>query len=290
MASQALSYIGPYRLLNSVHTSGPTKIWQAFHDGKQEMFGVKAVVKEPRKHRSQVALLRREFDVGQKVGHARIIRFFEYGLERGIPYVVMEWFSAPNMKQRIRQGNDQIAYLVPTIVEQAAEGLAYLHHQKWVHRDIKPDNFLVADDGTVKLIDLGLAVRVRRGLGRLFALRSKVQGTRSYMSPEQIRGEVVDERSDVYSFGCTMYELLSGTPPFTGVSANELLNKHLKTSPPTLEAIDANITPQFAKLVRRCMAKDPNARPESLNEFLREVRMHRVFKSVPPPPQQAPAK
>ena len=136
----------------------------------------------------------------------------------------------------------------------------------WVHRDIKPDNFLVADDGEVKLIDFALAKRRRRGLAKWLTPRTKIQqGTKSYMSPEQIRGLPLDERADLYSFACTIHELVSGKPPFTGASVIDLLTKHLKSSPPSLEAQNPNVTPAFAQLVRRSMAKDPNARPKSVD-------------------------
>ncbi len=286
MAPAAPANIGPYRLLNVVHTGQATQIWQAYHDGKQRLFGIKTLKQEYRRTREHVGYLRWEHTVGQKVIHQQIIRVYEYDTDRGSPYLAIEWFSAPNMKQRIQQGIDKIAHLLPKIVEQAAEGLGYFNQQGWVHRDVKPDNFLVADDGGVKLIDFALACRSRQGLGKLLASKSKVQGTRSYMAPEQIRGAVLDCRADVYSFGCTIHELVSGKPPYTGVNANELLRKHLKAPPPSLEAVDGNITPGFAQLVRRAMAKDPAARPKSVNDFLTEFRMHRVFKITPRPPEE----
>ena len=111
--------------------------------------------------------------------------------------------------------------------------MQYLHEQGWIHRDIKPDNFLVNEEGDVKLIDFALAARERKGLGKLFG-RTKVQGTRSYMAPEQIRGKGLDARTDIYSFGCMLYELVSGRLPFTGVSPEELLRKHLYAPIPVL--------------------------------------------------------
>ena len=194
----------------------------------------------------------------------------------------MEWFSAPNMKQRLLQGIDKIGPLIPKIIDQAAEALGYFNRMGWVHRDIKPDNFLVTDEGEVKLIDFALAKRRRRGLAKWLTARTKIQqGTKSYMSPEQIRGLPLDERSDLYSFACTLHELVSGKPPFTGVSVTDLLTKHLKSAPPSLEALNPNIMPAFAQLLRRAMAKDRNARPKSVDDFLREFRMIRVFRSMP---------
>ena len=146
---------------------------------------------------------------------------------------------------------------------------------------MKPDNFLVDPEGTAKLIDFALAVRKKGGLARLFAGKSKIQGTRSYMSPEQIRGQPLDQRADLYSFGCMIYELLGGKPPYTGSTTNELLNKHLKSAVPPLQASNRNVSDQFAELARRLLAKKPSERPESMTEFLREMRAAKVFK-VPP--------
>ncbi len=122
----------------------------------------------------------------------------------------MEFHPGKNIKMLLRLGIETFGHLAPTIITNAALGLQYLHEQGWVHRDIKPDNFLVTEDGDVKLIDFALAQRIRTGLSRLFGGRTKVQGTRSYMAPEQIRGKALDGRTDMYSFGCMLYELLSG--------------------------------------------------------------------------------
>jgi eukaryotic-like serine/threonine-protein kinase len=206
---------------------------------------------------------------------------YRFDWDRGQPYVAMEWFSAPNMKQRILQGVERIAPLAQQIIDQAAEALGYFNRMGWVHRDIKPDNFLVGDQGEVKLIDFALAKRQRRGLAKWFMPRAKIQGTKSYISPEQIRGEAVDQRADLYSFACTVHELVCGKPPFTGVNVNDLLNKHLKTSPPSMEAVNPNVTSEFAQLVRRSLAKQPTERPESVDDFLLEFRRIRLFRTAP---------
>ncbi len=289
MATATPGYIGPYRLLNVVHTGQTSQIWQAYHDGEDQLVGIKTLLKEYWRDREQVGYLRWEYAVGCKMDHDRIVRIHEFGTERGNPYVALEWFSAPNMKQVIHQGVGKIAHLLPHIIEQAADGLSYFNQAGWVHRDVKPDNFLVSEDGEVKLIDFALARRSSRGLRKLVTPRPKVQGTRSYMAPEQIRGAVLDDRADVYSFGCTVHELISGKPPFTGVSADELLRKHLRATPPSLEAVDKNITPAFAQLVRRSLSKKPADRPQSVGDFLMELRVTRIFKSPPRPPKDVPA-
>jgi len=284
VAFEAPGNLGPYRLLNVVHTGQTSQIWQAYHDVQQRVFGVKTLLSKYQRERDHVGYLRWEYSVGQKAIHERIIHIFEYGTDRGSPYLAMEWFPAPNMKRKIQDGVDKIAYMLPKIIEQAAEGLSFFNQLGWVHRDIKPDNFLVSDDGEVKLIDFALARRSKSGLGKLLSPKGKVQGTRSYMSPEQIRGLAVDQRADVYSFGCLLYELAAGKPPFTGVTGDDLLRKHLRAPIPMMEGVDHNITPEYSDLVRRSLAKKPDARPKSLDDFLNEFRSIRVYKIPPEAP------
>ena len=280
-------FLGPYRLLNVVNTSPSSTIWQAYHDAQQKFFALKALLTDHQRQPRHQEYLKREHAVGSKLDHQRLIKIFEYKVDRGIPFLAMEWFSCPNLKQRIRQGIDSYRHLVPTIIEQSAESLAYLGQQGWVHRDVKPENFMVNDQGDVKLIDFALAQRSKGRLAKLLSFKSKIQGTRSYMSPEQIRGQALDGRADLYSLACTVFELLAGKPPFTGDSPDEVLVKHLKTSPPPVTATNENVTQEFAELIRKAMAKDPADRPKSAEAFLREFRATRIFTRDPKPPPKA---
>jgi len=277
----ALSYVGSYRLLKLVHDGEASRIWQAYHDGSQQFVGIKTLTEKYKGNRERIGYLRWEYAVGVKLMHPCILRIHEFGIDRGTPYLAMEWFPAPNMKLRIHQGIDRMAHLLPRIILQATEALAYFNEQGWIHRDVKPDNFLIDDDGDVKLIDFALARRKRGFLGRLFSQRSKVQGTRSYMSPEQIRSWALDERADLYSLGCTLFHLVAGNPPFTATNTDQLLKKHLKSPPPSLEAANRNVTPAFSGLIRATMAKKASERPASVQAFLNQLRGIRLFLNTP---------
>jgi eukaryotic-like serine/threonine-protein kinase len=275
------SRVGPYRLLNLVRAGKTCEVWEVLNDLNGQRRAIKLLADEAARNREEVGYLKHEHQVGQKLSHPQVINIYEFGSDHDAVFLAMELFAAPNLKQWIHQGVESFAALAAWAIQRAGEGLAYFHSQGWVHRDVKPDNFLMNAEGQVKLIDFALAIRPKRGLARLFSGRSKVQGTRSYMSPEQIRAQPVDQRSDLYSFACMVYELLGGKPPYTGNSTNDLLNKHLRAAVPPLQAANRNVSDDFAELVRASLAKDPDERPASVDEFLREMRSMKVFK-IPP--------
>jgi len=273
--------VGPYRLLNLVRTGKTCQVWEVMHDARSQRLAIKLLASEFHQDRTEVGFLKHEFEVGRKLDHPHVIRMFDFGTDREDVYLAMELFAAPNIKQLVHQGVEHFAAVLPRVIEQASEGLSYFHEQGWIHRDIKPDNFLMKPTGEVKLIDFALAQREKRGLAKLFASKGKIQGTRSYMSPEQIRCQSLDQRADIYSFGCMLYELVAGRPPFTGQSTPDLLNKHLNSAPPSPQSANRNVTEDFANLVRSMLSKSPQARPSSMEEFLREFRSLEIFK-VPP--------
>lgn len=271
--------LGPYRLLNLVMTGQTSQVWEVLHESTRERYALKMLLVDHR-DREQLSFLKNEYLVGKSLSHPRIIKFHELGTDRKISYVIMEFFPHPNLKQLIRRDLAKLAHHTQKIIEQSAESLAYMHEKGWIHRDVKPENYLVDPHGEVRLIDFALSEKRRSGLAKLFGSK-KVQGTRSYMSPEQIRGEALDFRSDIYSFGCSLFELATGKLPFTGTDSNDLLRKHLNNPPPSLEAANPNVTPEFAQLVKRLLAKRPQDRPESLTTFLRELKSTRIFKVTP---------
>jgi serine/threonine protein kinase len=251
------------------------------NDLKGERLAIKLLSGDAARDREEVNFLKHECHVGRGLDHPNVIKIYDFGSERDAAYLVMELFQGQNLKQLINQGVEALAPIAGDIIRKAAAGLAYFHAQGWIHRDIKPDNFLTSPQGDVKLIDFALATRRKGGLARLFAGKAKIQGTRSYMSPEQIRGQSLDARADIYSFGCTVHELLSGKPPYTGTSTNDLLTKHLRAPIPPLQASNRNVGDDFAQVVRRTLAKKPEDRPASMEDFLNETRGMKIFK-VPP--------
>ena len=260
-----------------MHYGNATQIWQVVDDTIGDSYALKTLSESRMNDRREAGFLKHEFTIGSKIDHPKIIRYVEFNIVKGQPYLVTDWFAGANLKRWIDQEGDKLRELLPKIVDEAADGLAYLHQLGWIHRDVKPTNFLADEQGGVRLIDLALAYRPKQGIMRFLPKKKEVLGTPSYMSPEQIRGKAVDERSDVYSFACMVHELIAGTPPHTGNSSNEVLSRHLKAKPPSLVASDKNVTPQFADLICRSLAKAPEDRPQSIQEFRIQMRHARIF-------------
>ena len=282
--TKSRDFIGPYRLARLIRVGSTAEVWEAIEEHEQGRVALKMLKHSLSTNKSEVALLKHEYNVAKDLKSPRVINVTEYREDGGRPCLVMELFSEMNMKQALRRGPESLAYMLDKIIEQSAEGLYYMHTKNWIHLDVKPDNFLVGRDGTVKLIDFTIAEKKKSSFGQLF--KSKVvKGTRSYMAPEQIRKKKCDERTDVYAFGCVLYELCTGKPPYTGDTPNDLLTKHLNASIPSPIVHNDNVTREFANLVKSMMAKKQDGRPASMWEFLKVFRGTQVFRKRPRKPE-----
>ncbi|MDA9840825.1 serine/threonine protein kinase [Rubripirellula sp.] len=278
-------FLGPYRLTRLIRVGSTAEVWEAVNETTKERYALKVLKQSLAVNKAEIALLKHEYNVAKDLSSPRVVKIHEYREDSSRPMLVLELFSELNMKQALRRGPESLAFMLDKIVEQSAEGLYYMHTKNWIHLDVKPDNFLVSRDGTVKLIDFTIAQKKKTGLAKLFHSVKVAKGTRSYMAPEQIRRKVCDERTDVYAFGCVLYELCTGKPPYTGDNPNDLLNKHLSASIPSPIVHNANVTKEFADLVKSMMAKSPDNRPPSMWEFLKAYRGIEIFKKRPRKPE-----
>ena len=278
-------FFGPYRLARLIRSGSVSEVWEAIEENTNERYALKILKRNFIKDKNEISMLKHEYNVGKDLQSPRIIKILKYMVANDRPFLVLELFSELNLKQALRRGPESLAFMLETIITQAGEGLYFMHTRGWLHLDIKPDNFLVSRDGETKLIDFTITERKKKGLSKLFHKTKVARGTRSYMAPEQIRRKVCDERTDIYAFGCVLYEMCTAKPPFTGDTPNDLLNKHLTASIPSPIVHNDNITTEFAALVRRMMAKSPSDRPESMWEFLKEVRTTQIFRKRPRKPK-----
>jgi serine/threonine protein kinase len=280
-------FVGSYRMYHLIRAGAIYEIWAVRPMSETTAYAMKWLPPGPKYTRAHVSELKHEYHVGVSLEHRAVIRTIEFDTTSNGAYLLLELFKVPNLKQHIVAGAKKLQHRAKEILTEAAAGVAHLHEKGWVHRDIKPDNFLVNDENVVKLIDFNLARKPVGAIGKLFGSRMKVQGTHSYMAPEQIRGQQVDARADVYSFGCMIHEFFSGKPPFTANTPNELLQRHLRSRPPDLTVVDKNITPEFARYIQSMMAKEPRERPANMKDVMMEIKTQKIFYNTPQPPAAA---
>ena len=274
--------VGDYRLYHMIRAGAVYEIWAVRRVSGSDAFAMKWLPKDSPKHSGQaVRELKHEYTVGKALDHKACIKTLDFGTGRNGAWLLMEFFKTPNLKQQIGADVRALQWRVKDVLTNAAAGLAHMHDNGWVHRDVKPDNYLINDENEVRLIDFTIAAKQTGGIGKLLGAKVKVQGTYSYMSPEQIRGQGVDPRDDIYSFGCLAYEVLAGKLPFTANTPPELLQKHLKARPPSLTVADPNIHPDFAAYVLKMLAKKREERPQSMKEVMVKIKTEPIF-YVPP--------
>jgi serine/threonine protein kinase len=273
-----------YRLVNLMMTGQTSQVWDASETTSGRHFALKMLLPEHAKSAEQRRYLFHEAEVGRKITHPQIIKMLELIRDPVHPYLLMEFFPSTNLKLRLMRKDPLIHENLREIVEQTATGLAFMHAKGWVHRDVKPDNILVNARAEVRIIDFALAQRRQSRKSGLFGLKKKkgkAQGTRSYMSPEQIRGEPLDERADIYSFGITLYELLTFRPPFRASSGEELLKKQMFEKPAPPSSYNPDVTKEMSDLVMSMLSKQPEGRPRDFSDLLVKFRGVRVFKTAP---------
>lgn len=204
---------------------------------------------------------------GSIVEHPNVVRIYEHGERDGIPYLVMEQVSGERLCAKLAREGGVSLRRAAEIVRELLHGLAALHAAGIVHADVKSDNLLVDGRDRVKLIDFGLAHPDLEGRPRGVRTRDMVSGTPDYMAPEVIRGEGSTAASDIYAAGVILYELVTGTTPFSGGSCSDIVNRHLREPvvPPALRRTD--LPPILDRIIMRALEKDPTKRFASAAAF-----------------------
>ncbi|RME03763.1 MAG: serine/threonine protein kinase [Planctomycetota bacterium] len=279
--SMSMPKVPGYKLLSKIAEGGSAAVYKGEKYNSQEKVALKIIHKRHLENKQALAEFYREAKLCLPLQHENIIQFKELVKNGTRPTIVMEYFPSQTLKYIIKTQKKLPLYKALRYLLQAAQALQYLHEKGIVHKDIKPENFLVGNKDRLKLIDLSLAETLeelskKKWLSWL--IKPKAQGTPTYIAPEQIQRKIPSPQTDIYSFGITCYEILTGHPPFYASDPNSLLEKHIKEKPKSILSTNPEIPKVVNDAVMKMMEKKPELRPKNLKEFLKVAE--RAYKSA----------
>ena len=269
--------IGNYRVLAKVMDGHYSQIYRVLEPDTQREMALKVLLPHAAESKYHLQAIAREARICMRLSHRNIIKGYRFFPEARYPFFVMEYFRGQNLRVRIYHHHDVVYNQPIKIIRQIAEGLAYAHGKRIVHKDLKPENVLVDNRGQVKIIDFALAEEMRPRWWASLLGRKRIAGTRSYMAPEQIRGQELDPRTDIYALGATIYEMMCRRPPFTADTPDELLAKHLREEAVPMRMRNPEVSEGLNQLVLKMLAKDPEDRPVNMGavlEMLAEIEAY----------------
>jgi len=267
--------LGPYEVLSPLGAGGMGEVYRARDTRLGREVAVKVLPAEVHSDEDRLKRFDREARSASALNHPNILTVHDVGVHEGVPYVVTELLEGRTLREEIA-GGALSPRKAGDLAIQVAQGLASAHESGIVHRDLKPENIFVTKDGRAKILDFGLARAMpARGAAEEtdaptatgITEAGVVLGTAGYMSPEQVCGQPADERSDLFSFGAVLYEMLTGRRAFRGRSAPETMSAVLREEPPPVLEVNPGVPPAFERVVRRCLEKKPELRFQSARDL-----------------------
>src|SRR5205809_1372030 len=275
MTITAGTKLGRYEIRSKIGEGGMGEVYRAYDPKMNREIAIKILPAAFSADKERLARFEQEAQAAGSLNHPNILVIYHIDTHDGSPYIVTELLEGETLRQRIggvtlpqRRAIDYALGI--------AHGLAAAHEKGIVHRDLKPDNIFITKDGRVKILDFGIA-KLTQPDGSLSQTEiptrrvdtdpGVVMGTVGYMSPEQVKGRPVDHRSDIFSFGAILYEMLSGRRAFHGESAADTMSAILKEDPPDLSDTNQNVSPALERLVNHCLEKNPQERFHSASDL-----------------------
>ena len=292
--------LGRYEIRSLLGAGGMGEVYLAQDTSLNRKVALKVLPADVASNEERMRRFKQEATSAASLNHPNIAHIYEIGQSGDLNFIAMEYVDGVTLRDKLKDHED-LSKLLRTL-QHVAEGLAKAHDAGIVHRDLKPDNIMITSDGHAKILDFGLAKLIEPQTTRESALSGDeptilqqystpglILGTLGYMSPEQAQGKTkeIDHRADIFSFGCILFEAITGQRPFTGKDQIEVLNKVIREPAPPLTTLNPNAPPDLQRIVRRCLAKDPDDRYQSIKDVaieLKEVRreIQESESTVPP--------
>ena len=319
MTIEAGTKLGRYEIRSKLGEGGMGEVYLAEDTQLHRKVALKVLPSDIAANHDRMRRFEQEASAAAALNHPNIAHIYEIGVAEGVHFIAMELVDGQTLRAKIHKERTDLTKLL-RFLQHTAEGLARAHAAGIVHRDLKPDNIMISRDGHAKILDFGLA-KLIEGLGdretggvgdegqTLIAPSPRhpgspsptspglIMGTVGYMSPEQAQGKTkdIDQRSDIFSFGCILFEACTGQKPFQGESLVKSLHMVVYEPAPLLAELNPSVPPELQRIVRRCLAKDPDERYQSikdvaieLKELRRELEGAGIDTTVPPARSRAP--
>lgn len=296
-----------YQLRNQIARGGMTDVFLGQDTLLSRPVAIKRLFPEFATDPSFVERFRREATAAANLSHPNIVAVYDWGSAEGTYYIVMEYIEGHSLAELLRSGGPLAPERAAGIAIDMAEALGFAHSNGVIHRDVKPGNVLLSPDGQVKVTDFGIAIVAFGGAEANLTQTGAVMGTATYFSPEQAQGKPLDHRSDLYSLGIVLYEMLCGRPPFTGDTSVAVAYKHVQQAVPSPSSLGVVLPESLEAIAMKLLAKNPSERYPTAKDVKRDLQRYRegrhqlsavrkpaetppaeVQPTAPPPPEQTP--
>ncbi len=286
-----------YQLRNQIARGGMTDVFLGHDTLLSRPVAIKRLFPEFATDPSFVERFRREATAAANLSHPNIVAVYDWGSTEGTYYIVMEYIEGHSLAELLRSGGPLAPERAAEIAMDVAEALGFAHSNGVIHRDVKPSNVLLSPDGQVKVTDFGIAIVAFGGAESNLTQTGAVMGTATYFSPEQAQGKPLDHRSDLYSLGIVLYEMLCGRPPFTGDSSVAIAYKHVQQAVPSPSSLGVLLPESLEAIAMKLLAKNPEERYPTAKDVIRDLRRFRQGRhqlstahrpAGPSPPEKMP--
>jgi len=282
--ARGMTFAGRYEIIEALGVGGMGEVYRVEDKEVGQEIALKLVKPEIAADLKNIERFRHEMKFARMISHRSVCRMFDLGEDKGTYFITMEYVAGEDLKSFIRRAAPLSPARALAIIRQMAEGLAEAHRLGVIHRDLKPANVMIDREGNVRIMDFGIA---RSLTARGTTSVGTVIGTPEYMSPEQVEGKAADHRSDLYSLGIIMFEMLTGQLPFGGDTPLSIAVKQKSESPPSPKQLNPQISENLNTVILDCLEKDRDKRPRNAEDLL--FRLRNIEADFAPPEKAAKA-